>query len=74
MIDGDDALVFNLRRDIGERQDLASQRQDVAARLRPLIAAWESDVEDEAERTMGPQAPTPAPAPGARGRGRGATQ
>ena len=69
VIDGDDALVFNLTRDIGERQDLASQRQDVAARLRPLLAAWERDVDDEALKTMGP-APTAGPGPGP-GPGRG---
>ena len=51
LIDGDDALVFNLARDIGERNDLASQRQDVAKKLRPLLAAWEKDVDSEAKGT-----------------------
>jgi arylsulfatase A-like enzyme len=75
VIDGDDAMVFNLARDIGERTDLARERQgqDVARRLRPLLAAWENDVDDEAMRVMGP--PAGGPGPGARGRGgRGAGQ
>lgn len=54
LIDGDDVLLFNLSRDIGERQDLASQRQDVARRLRPLIAAWERDVDAEAKASSAP--------------------
>ena len=49
LVDGDDLLVFNLRTDIGERQDLAAQRTDVAARLRPLIVAWEAEMDAEAK-------------------------
>jgi arylsulfatase A-like enzyme len=48
LIDGDDLLLFNLRADIGERQDVAMQRPDVVAALRPLITAWETDVDTEA--------------------------
>ena len=53
LLDGDDVLVFNLARDIGERNDLAKERQgqDVARRLRPLITAWETDVDGEATKT-----------------------
>jgi arylsulfatase A-like enzyme len=47
LIDGDDLMVFNLRDDIGERRDLAAQRPDIAAALRPLIVAWEKDVDSE---------------------------
>ena len=47
LIDGDDLLLFNLRDDIGERRDLAAQRPDIAAALRPLILAWEKDVDSE---------------------------
>jgi len=52
LLDGDDVIVFNLAKDIGERNDLAKERQgqDVARRLRPLIAAWEKDVDDEAAK------------------------
>ena len=48
LIDGDDLLLFDLRRDIGERRDLASVRPDVVRELRALIAAWEKDVDAEA--------------------------
>ena len=40
-------FLFNLRDDIGERTDLASQRIDLIRQLRPLIAAWEGDVDGE---------------------------
>jgi hypothetical protein len=43
--------VFDLSKDVGERNDLTNQRQDVARRLRPLIAAWEADVDAEAKAT-----------------------
>lgn len=69
LVDGGSVLVFNLAKDIGERTDLAQERQglDVARRLRPLIAAWEKDVNDEAARMVG----APAVGPGPAGRGRG---
>ena len=49
MIDGPKIFVFDLSKDIGERNDLASQRQDIARKLRPLIAAWEKEVDTEAK-------------------------
>jgi len=53
LIDGESAMVFDLRNDLGERNDLARERQDVARRLRPLIAAWEKEVDAEAQaRTL----------------------
>jgi arylsulfatase A-like enzyme len=42
-------LLFNLRQDMGERHDVAKERQDIARSLRPLIAAWEADVDAEAK-------------------------
>ena len=48
VLDGEAAMVFNLRSDIGERNDLAKERQDVARRLRLLMADWEQDVDKEA--------------------------
>ncbi|MEP7309611.1 MAG: sulfatase-like hydrolase/transferase [Acidobacteriota bacterium] len=42
-------LLFNLRQDVGERHDMANQRQDIARMLRPLIARWEADVDAEAK-------------------------
>ena len=37
-----------VNRDISERNDLAKYRQDIALRLRPLLAAWEAEVDAEA--------------------------
>ncbi|MDO8680873.1 MAG: sulfatase-like hydrolase/transferase [Acidobacteriota bacterium] len=51
LLDGDDLLLFNLKADIGERNDLAAVRPDLVAKLRPLIAAWEKDVDAEAKAT-----------------------
>ena len=47
--DGWSVCVFDLSRDIGERNDLAGQRQDIARQLPPLITAWEADVNAEAK-------------------------
>jgi arylsulfatase A len=54
LIDGESSMVFDLRNDPGERNDLTQQRQDVARRLRPLIAAWEKDVNAEAQARVLP--------------------
>jgi arylsulfatase A-like enzyme len=54
MIDGAKTFVFDLSKDIGERNDLASQRQDIALKLRPLLAAWERDVDSEAKTNTVP--------------------
>jgi arylsulfatase A-like enzyme len=59
LVDGPNTFVFDLSKDVGERNDLASTRTDIARALRPLITAWEKDVDGEATATMGP-----APAPG----------
>jgi len=48
LLDGDDLLLYNLRTDIGERNDLAMLRPDLVAKLRPLIGEWEKDVDAEA--------------------------
>jgi arylsulfatase A-like enzyme len=48
MLDGQDTMLFNLSRDLGERDDLAQRRPDIARKLRPLLAAWERDVDEEA--------------------------
>ncbi len=52
--DGANTMVFNLRADPGERNDLAAQRSDIAQRLWPLLAAWEKDVDGEAKRSTPP--------------------
>ena len=49
LVDGAKRYVFDVSKDAGERNDLTNQRQDVARRLRPLIAAWEADVDADAK-------------------------
>jgi len=49
VVDGTHTFVYDLSTDPGERRDLANRRQDVARRLRPLLAAWERDVDAEAK-------------------------
>jgi arylsulfatase A-like enzyme len=49
VVEGGSTFVFNLAADPGERNDLARERQDIARRLRPLITAWEKDVDSEAK-------------------------
>lgn len=56
LLDGGHALVFNLARDIGERNDLAKARPDIAARLLPLLRAWEKEVDAEAALLPAPAA------------------
>jgi len=53
LVDGPNTFVFDLAKDVGERTDLASSRTDIARTLRPLLAAWEKDVDDEATATLG---------------------
>jgi arylsulfatase A-like enzyme len=56
MLDGANPMLFNLAADLGERNDLASQRQDIVRRMFPLIAQWEQDVDAEA-KALAPVAP-----------------
>jgi arylsulfatase A-like enzyme len=69
LLDGGAVLLFNLKSDIGERVDLAKEQAEITRRLRPLILAWEKDVDSEA-KTSGNVA-EPAAAPGRGGAGRG---
>jgi arylsulfatase A-like enzyme len=50
LLDGTRPLLFNLRTDIGERENLIGRRTDVAQRLRRLLAAWQADVDAEAKQ------------------------
>jgi arylsulfatase A-like enzyme len=50
LIDGDDLLLFDLPRDIGERNDLAMTRPDLVVDLRRRILEWEQDVDTEAKK------------------------
>jgi arylsulfatase A-like enzyme len=48
VVDGSHVMVFNLAKDIGERDDLTYSRPDVAQRLRPMLTKWEAEVDAEA--------------------------
>jgi arylsulfatase A-like enzyme len=69
MLDGAGVvLLYDVRKDVGERNDVAAQRSDIAQQLRPLIAKWEADVDAEA-KTRDPNAGRGTE--GGRGEGRG---
>jgi arylsulfatase A-like enzyme len=53
LIDSGAMLLFDLYEDVGERNDLARARPDIARQLRPLLAAWEADVNAEAKALAG---------------------
>ena len=47
LIDGDDFLLFNLTRDIGERNDVAKDHPEIVRRLALLLAQWQADVDGD---------------------------
>ncbi|MBI2827642.1 MAG: sulfatase-like hydrolase/transferase [Acidobacteria bacterium] len=49
VVDGNHTFVFDVRTDLSERHDLANRRQDIAQKLRLLLADWERDVDAEAK-------------------------
>jgi len=49
MVDGNHFLVFDVRKDVGERNDVANEQQALARRLQSQLTAWESDVNAEAQ-------------------------
>jgi len=49
VIDNGIILIYDVRKDVGERNDLTNQHQADARRLRQMIAAWEADVDAEAK-------------------------
>jgi arylsulfatase A-like enzyme len=55
LVDGAASMLFNVANDIGERNDLASQRIDLVQKLFPLIGAWEQDVDAEAKQLANSQ-------------------
>jgi len=55
LVDGPNPMLFNLKNDIGERNDLANQRTDIVRKLFPLIAQWEQDVDAEAKQSASSQ-------------------
>ncbi|MEP7000525.1 MAG: hypothetical protein ABI969_08590 [bacterium] len=43
-------MLFNVRADLGERDDVIRRHPEVAKRLRPLLDTWERDVDADAKR------------------------
>jgi arylsulfatase A-like enzyme len=54
LLDAGVPFLYNLANDVGERNDLANQRQDIVRKLFPLITQWEADVDAEAKATAPP--------------------
>ncbi|MEO6059183.1 MAG: sulfatase-like hydrolase/transferase [Gemmatimonadota bacterium] len=52
VIDGPRPMLFNVRTDLGERTDLIGARPEIAQRLGPLLAAWQAEVDREAQQHM----------------------
>ena len=50
LLDEGTPLLFNLRTDVAERNNLVGQRSDIARRLWTLLEAWQKDVDGEAKR------------------------
>jgi len=51
IFDQGDPLLFDVRADLGERNDLIGRRPEVAKRLLSLLDKWEQDVDAEAKRS-----------------------
>ncbi len=49
LFDGARPMLFNVRTDLGERNNMIGQRSDIARRLRPLLTAWQQQVDKEAK-------------------------
>ena len=49
VLDGNRPLLFDLRADVAERENLVGTRSEVARRLRPLLDAWHREVDAEAQ-------------------------
>ena len=49
MLDGGRAFLFDLRTDIGERQNMIGAHSDIARRLRSQLTAWHEEVDAEAK-------------------------
>jgi arylsulfatase A-like enzyme len=54
VLDAGVPFLYNLATDVGERNDLANQRQDIVRKLFPLIGQWEADVDAEAKALAAP--------------------
>ena len=47
LIDGRQFLLFDLKTDLAERNDLAAQHPDLVLKLKRRIAEWERDVDQK---------------------------
>lgn len=47
LVDNGRPFLFNVKTDVGERENLIGSRADVAKRLRPLLATWHAEVDAE---------------------------
>lgn len=50
IFDGWRPLLFNLQKDMSERDNLIGQHPEIARRLEPLLTAWQAEVDAEARR------------------------
>jgi arylsulfatase A len=57
VLDGGVPMLYDVAKDVGERNDLAGQRTDIVRKLFPLIGQWEADVDAEA-KALAPPAPS----------------
>jgi len=57
VLDGGVPMLYDVAKDVGERNDLAGQRTDIVRKLFPLIGQWEADVDAEA-KALAPLAPS----------------
>ena len=57
VLDGGVPMLYDVAKDVGERNDLAGQRTDMVRKLFPLIGQWEADVDAEA-KALAPPAPS----------------
>jgi len=48
LLDGGLQMLFDVAQDPGERDDRAAARPDIVAKFKPMIEAWEKDVDAEA--------------------------
>jgi len=52
LIDQERPLLYDVRKDLGERSEASARHPEIAARLRVLIDKWQQDVDAEAKRTV----------------------
>ena len=49
VVDANHLMLFNVRTDVGERQDMTAKRPEIVRRLRPLLTAWGQSVDAESK-------------------------